>query len=102
MSWQVVLRPEVYSDIAKAENWYEARKQGLGIEFREAVISVFDALVENPFLNARQHPQRNIRWRFPPRFPYRVVYEVIETDGIVVIAAVIHAARHERHWKKRL
>jgi mRNA-degrading endonuclease RelE of RelBE toxin-antitoxin system len=74
----------------------------LGAEFREAVIQVLDALVDNPFLNCRQHPRRNIRWGYPERFPYRVIYEVIEAESTVVIAAVIHAARHDRHWQKRL
>jgi mRNA-degrading endonuclease RelE of RelBE toxin-antitoxin system len=31
-----------------------------------------------------------------------VIYEVIEAESTVVIAAVIHAARHDRHWQKRL
>jgi hypothetical protein len=29
-------------------------------------------------------------------------YEVIEAENLVVVAAVLHAARHERHWKKRV
>ena len=45
---------------------------------------------------------RVIRWRYPDRFPYRVIYEVDEEQKIVVIAAVLHAARHDRHWKRRI
>jgi hypothetical protein len=68
MSWRVVVRPEAQRDIAGTSEWYEARREGLGAKFREAVIQVLDALVDNPFLNCRQHPRRNIRWRYPERF----------------------------------
>jgi plasmid stabilization system protein ParE len=102
MIWRVVVRPEAQGDIAGAAAWYEARRDGLGAEFREAVIQVFDALAENPLLNCRQHPRKNIRWRHPERFPYRVIYEVIMAENTVVIAAVLHAARHDRHWKRRV
>jgi mRNA-degrading endonuclease RelE of RelBE toxin-antitoxin system len=40
--------------------------------------------------------------RYTRRFPYRVIYEVIEPENLVIVAAVLHAARHERHWKKRV
>jgi len=90
------------SDIAFAAAWYDARRSGLGAEFREEVIRVFEALTDNPLLNCRQHPRKNIRRRYPKRVPYRVVYEVMEGEGLVVVAAVIHAARHDRHWKRRI
>ncbi len=98
----MVVRPQAQGDIAEAAQWYEARQELLGTEFREAVIEVLDALADNPLLNCRQHPRRNIRWRYPRRFPYRVIYEVFEAEQKVVFAAVLHAARHERHWKGRV
>jgi len=35
----------------------------------------FDALAVNPLLHARRHPNKDIRWRYPDRFPYRVIYD---------------------------
>ena len=102
MSWSVVLRPEVEADVNEAAEWYESQQSGLGDEFREEIIRVFDILVKNPLLQCRQHPRKNIRWRYPERFPYRVVYEVLATEKTIVVAAVIHAARHDRHWRKRV
>jgi hypothetical protein len=57
---------------------------------------------ENPRLNSRRDPRRNIRWRATQRFPFRVIYEVFEVEATVVIYAVMHVARHERQWKRRL
>ena len=70
-------------------------------EFVDEVLTVFDSLELNPFLNCRQHPTKNIRWRYPKRFPYRVIYEVNDDDHLVIIAAVIHAVRNDRVWQRR-
>lgn len=102
MSWRVEFRPEVEDDLAEAAGWYESRQPGLGTEFVEEIIRVWEALAVNPLLNCRRHPTKNIRWRYPDRFPYRVIYEVLEVERTVVVAAVLHAARHERHWQRRL
>jgi toxin ParE1/3/4 len=102
MSWRVVVRPEVADDISGAADWYDTQREGLGDELIEEVITAFDALVENPLLRSRRHPLKNIRWRYPNRFPYRVIYEVIESENTVIVLAVLHAARHDRHWNKRI
>jgi plasmid stabilization system protein ParE len=102
MNWRVVIRPEVEQDVAEAASWYESRQAGLGAEFVEEVIRVWDALQANPLLNARRHPRKNIRWRYPERFPYRVIYEIVEREQTVIVAAVLHAARHDRHWQQRV
>lgn len=102
MTWQVVARPQAENEISEAADWYEARRLGLGGEFIEEILRVFGALEKNPLLNCKQHPTKNIRWRYPKRFPYRVIYEVIEEDRLVVVAAVVHAVRHDRVWRGRV
>ena len=98
--WQVVARPEAKDDILQAAKWYDERAD-LGDEFVEEIIAIFDALTTDPLFQSRLHPTKNIRWRYPKRFPYRVIYELIEEPRLVVIAAVIHAARHDSAWRKR-
>ena len=102
MKWRIEFRPEVEQDVADAAAWYEARQPGLGAEFVEEVIRVWDALATDPLLKSRRLHARNIRWRFPDRFPYRIIYEVVEPEKTVIVAAVLHAARHDRHWQKRI
>lgn len=102
MKWRVVARPRARNDVLEAADWYDRQQPGLGDEFIEEVVTVFDALVVSPLLHCRRHPTKNIRWRYPNRFPYRVIYEVIEEERLVVIAAVVHAARHDRVWRQRL
>lgn len=101
MNWRVEIRPEVESDVAKAARWYNSQQRGLGAEFVEEIIQVWNALAENPLLGARRSPDKNIRWQYPERFPYRVIYEVLEAEHTVVVAAVLHAARSDEHWQRR-
>lgn len=102
MKWRVEFAPDVERDVATAANWYEARQPGLGGRFTEEIIGVWDELTKNPTLGCRRHPTKNIHWRYPENFPYRVIYEVDEPQHIVRVAAVLHAARHDRHWQQRL
>jgi plasmid stabilization system protein ParE len=102
MNWKVVARPQAADDAIEAAAWYETQSVGLGEEFIGELLSVFDALEINPLLNCRQHPTKNIRWRYPKRFPYRVIYEVIEDNHLVIIAAVLHAARDDSVWRSRV
>ena len=69
MIWRVEFLTEVEEDVAGAAAWYEDRQAGLGAEFIDEVVCVWDALSENPLLNSRRHPVKNIRWRYPARFP---------------------------------
>lgn len=102
MNWRVVVRPEIEDDLAAAMEWYEAREESLGDRFLTEILQVFDELAKDPLLSSRRHGRKNIRWKYPKSFPFRVVYEVNEQEKRVIIAAVLHAARHDRHWKRRV
>jgi mRNA-degrading endonuclease RelE of RelBE toxin-antitoxin system len=97
-----VVRPQVRQDLDKAAAWYDNRRSGLGTEFVAEVARVFIELPKNPFLNSRRHRATHIRWRYPERFPYRVIYRVDEAENTIVIVAVLHAAQDEHHWQERL
>lgn len=102
MKWQVVARPQAEDDVIEAADWYDTQSAGLGGEFIDEILTIFDDLETNPLLYCRRHPTKNIRWRYPERFPYRVIYEVIDEKHLVIVAAVIHAARHDRVWQRRV
>src|SRR5258705_13405002 len=102
MKWEVVARPQAGDDILEAAQWYNRQRDGLGDEFTEEILTLFDALEINPLLNCRRPPTKNIRCRYPKRFPYRVIYEVIEPEGLVIVAAVLHSAREDTVWGRGL
>lgn len=100
--WKVEFSAEVEADVTAAADWYEQKRTGLGREFVEELIKVWRSLALNPMLGARKHPTKNLRWRYPERFPYRVIYETDEAAQTLVIVAVVHAARHDVIWRQRL
>ena len=102
MTWQVLSRPEAENDVIEIADWYNSRSEGLGDRFVEEFLAILDALAINPLIHSRRHPRKNIRWRYPTSFPYKVIYEVSEQERIVVVAAVLHAARHDREWRRRI
>jgi plasmid stabilization system protein ParE len=102
MNWQVASRPEAENDVIEIAAWYDSRTEGLGDRFVAEFLAVLDQLTINPLLHCRRHPYKNIRWQYPKSFPYRIIYEVNEQERMVVVAAVLHAARQEREWKRRV
>jgi len=72
----------------------------LGREFLLAVREKMVLLPQNPFLYRIRHRRKQVRWAYPKRFPYRIVFRVI--DDVVVIYTVVHAARHNRQWQHRV
>ncbi len=93
MSWHLVTRPEVESDIDEGAQWYEKREPGIGLgkEFAREVWRTIDQLLHNPLLYRVRDPKLQVRWVVSPRFPYRIVY-VVKNDWIVIL---------DREWKKR-
>ncbi|HVU16033.1 MAG TPA: type II toxin-antitoxin system RelE/ParE family toxin [Candidatus Didemnitutus sp.] len=99
MNWQLVFSFRAEEDLAAAAVWYEGKRKGLGHEFVDEVVECLKDLGLHPLLAARKHPTKNLRWRYPRRFPYRVIYTVDEAKGSVVVLRVIHAAREDTGWR---
>ncbi len=100
MSYRLVVRPEVEADLLEAERLYEERQEGLGQRFLRAARETMARLTRNPFLYRVRHRRKQVRWAYPRRFPYRIIFRVI--GDTVVIYAVIHGARQDREWRKRV
>lgn len=100
MSYQLDIRPDALADIETAGVRYEEQQPGLGAGFSRTVRHAIKTLPANPLIYRIREHRRNTRWFLPPRFPYRIVYRV--KGDLVTVVAVIHAARHDREWRKRL
>jgi len=91
------VRPEGKADIREAMKWYNARREGLGAEFRLCVERAIDNIVRFPEGSPLAH--RNLRRAFIQRFPYGIFYIVEETR--IVVTGVIHERRSPGVWKRR-
>jgi|SRR5712672_1579331 plasmid stabilization system protein ParE len=100
MSLRLIVRPEAEADILEAALWYEGRELGLGLEVTAEIHAAVERALENPlaYLLLRKHP--HVRRVLARRFPYRIFY-IVESD-VLVVFAILHAARDERYWQRRL
>jgi toxin ParE1/3/4 len=91
------VRPEAKADIREAMQWYNARREGLGADFRLCVEHAIDNIIRFPEGSPLVH--RNLRRALIHRFPYGIFFIVEEAR--IVVTGVIHAKRSPRVWKRR-
>ncbi len=99
MTYQLDIRPDALADIESAGAWYEQQQPGLGTDFSRAIRQAINELPAHPLIYGVRDCRRQVRWKIPRRFPYRIIYRV--KGSVITVVAVIHAARHDREWKRR-
>jgi len=100
LTYALDIRSAALQDLDEAAGWYDERSPGLGAEFARCVMKALDKLQSNPLAHRLRDRSRGVRWCFPRRFPHRICYCV--TGKRITVFALIHAARRDREWKKRL
>jgi toxin ParE1/3/4 len=100
VSRRLIVRDEAEADITEAALWYDEREAGLGLELTLEVRAAIRRAVANPLLYLLLRRRPEVRRILARRFPYRIFF--IVRDDAIVVFAVLHAARHDRHWRERL
>jgi plasmid stabilization system protein ParE len=98
VSYLQIIRPEAESDMEEGFQWYEERRDGLGLEFLGEIKTVLEKITENPL----RHPEiyRSARRSLVRRFPFAVIY-IFEFSKVEVIA-VTHVKRQPVFWQGRV
>jgi hypothetical protein len=85
------------AELADAVAYYDGLLPGLGSEFATAVRDGLDRIKERPKAwQPLTHRARRYRLN---RFPYGLVYLLLESE--IVIVAVMHLHRDPDYWKER-
>src|SRR5689334_23846192 len=95
----IVLAPDAQAELEAATEWYEARREGLGLRFLLLVDEALLAIEETPSGFPRWEPDTRFRKFTMQRFPYLVFYR--ELDDRVEVVAIAHGAREPGYWRKR-
>ncbi len=80
MSYNVILQSGAESDIESAYVWYENVKIGLGEQFLNELVVYYEKLMHNPI--AFKWVNKNYRQAILSRFPYVIIYKVVESDVV--------------------
>ena len=82
MCYKIEVRPLATLEVIEAYDWYELQQEELGLSFLNELESFYKALLRNPSIfSFYDEPAREGRIS---RFPYLVIYEIIEPDKIIV------------------
>ena len=100
MSRRLIIRNEAEADITEAALWYDEQEKGLGLQLTTEVRTAIHRAFSDPLLYLRLRERPEVRRILTRRFPYRVFF-IVREDAIVVFA-VLHAGKHDRHWKQRV
>lgn len=96
MAFRLKFSSRALRETGEAQEWYELQSPGLGDEFIAAMELQLKRLEQAPLLYAEVIPK--IRRALLPRFPYGLFFVV--RDDLVHVFAVLHDARHPKHWPK--
>ena len=88
--------PDAEEELTEAAEWYEARRDGLGVELVAVVDGALDAIVTSPLAHPLWKPDRPFRMKVLLQFPY-VIFFRCEADEIVVVA-IAHARKRPGYW----
>ena len=94
----VILHAEAEGELAASSDFYESRRQGLGIEFEEAAKNALRLISLRPeqFPKAKYGSQRFAMRRFP------FVIHFVELPDRIWVIAFAHASRKPGYWRSRL
>lgn len=95
---KIVFHPEAHEEMIESARFYEARDEGLGLRFLQAIEATTQRIREFPYAGPIE--RADIRKRLVSGFPFTILYQ-LEKDRIH-IAAVMHQHRSPGYWRKRL
>lgn len=93
----VYFHPHAADEMNCAALWYENQQKGLGKRFLASIQDCIQRIGVNPAICPEVCP--HFRRGLVQRFPFAVVYKVVEDD--IQIYAVMHLHREPEYWKDR-
>ena len=94
---RILLEAAARSEMWAAAQFYDDCREGLGVEFLDAVDEAIAKIKFRPLIGSPMTHQ--FRRVYLHRFPYALVYSVEE--DVAFVAAVMHLKRHPEYWKGR-
>ena len=88
---RVEYHPATAEDLNSAIEFYEQRQEGLGTDLRREIYQSIDRIIANPY--SYREVEEHIRRCFVHRFPFSILYKIIE-DNVVRILVIRHHRQH--------
>ena len=95
---RVIFHPLAVQELIDAAVYYEEENQGLGLEDLSEVERAANLLIRYP--NSGSVIRGFVRRLILPRFPYSLLYRIVDEE-LIRILAVAHHKRKPRYWVDR-
>ena len=92
MEYKVEITPLAEGEYSEAFHYYEEQIKGLGIKFEKETESLLNKLKTNPYIFQRKY--KHYREAVYKRFPYFMVYEIINSS--IIIHSFFHSKRNPK------
>jgi toxin ParE1/3/4 len=99
---KVVYTAEVVRELRAARRWYNHRAPGIGDRLVDLVDEKIGEIARAPVSFPRDRQDPIVRRARVPKYPYTLIFMIIDDDAIVVLLALTHGKRRPGYWKKRL
>jgi len=94
---KITFLEEAIYELDQAIEYYDYQSPGLGQQFLQEILNTLDRVASFP---QSWHPvTKNTRRCQTARFPYGLIYSVLETE--ILIISVSHLHREPNHWRHR-
>lgn len=95
---KIVFHPLAEQELVDAASYYEEQNQGFGLEYLTEVEGAVNLLMRYPA--AGVVVRGSVRRLILPKFPYSLLYRVVD-DALIRILAVAHHKRKPQYWIDR-
>lgn len=97
--WSVEILPRAEHEIQHAQNWYEARREGLGQRFLDELDAVVARIADGPQRFPRWLDDTRYQRAGLSRFPYVVMFIANRETHTIIVVAAVHTSRSPGYWK---
>lgn len=95
---KVEYHPSTINDLNRAVEFYEQQRIGLGDELRDEIYQTIARIAANPFIY--RPITGHIRRCFVHRFPFSILYRVVD-DDLLRVLVVRHHRQHSQFGMSR-
>ena len=89
MSYKIKLTPSAFNDLQNAIDFYNEQQKDLGKKFKLSISKMFTQLKKVPTSGSFMYD--NVRFRVLKKFPFIILYEIIE-DKTIAVNRIVHTS----------
>jgi hypothetical protein len=99
MDNKLIISPLALKELEESSEWYEERVAGLGGRFVEVIYNSLTLVSVNP----KAYPKKKAQYRefVVDKFPYVIVFELVENENTIYVLHVFHTSRNPKFKYER-